>query len=88
MVPFYACARYFWHAVFALQGRGTAASFGRAGNSMLKLPWFVLRAHAELVRHAFRIGRQRRTMKRRLTPRQFRKLLKFYSISPKQVAAL
>jgi GT2 family glycosyltransferase len=88
LVPFYAIARYFWHAVFALQGRGTAASYGREGNSMAKLPWLVLRAHAELTRHAFRVWRRRRTMKRRLTPKQFRKLLRFYSIGPKQVAAL
>jgi GT2 family glycosyltransferase len=87
-VPFFACARYFWHAVFALRGQGTAASFGRDGNSMAQLPWFVVRAHGELMRHAWRIWRQRRTMKRRLTPRQFRKLLRFYSIGPKQVAAL
>jgi GT2 family glycosyltransferase len=88
MVPFYATARYFWHAVFALQGRGTAASFGRDGNNMAQLPWFVLRAHLELMRHALQIWRQRQAMKRRLTPRQFRKLLRFYSIGPKQVAAL
>jgi GT2 family glycosyltransferase len=88
MVPFYATARYFWHSVFALQGRGTAANFGREGNSMVQLPWFVLRAHAELTRHAFKVWRLRRTMKRRLTSKQFRKLLRFYSIGPKQVAAL
>ncbi len=87
-VPFYATARYFWHAVYALQGRGTAAHFGREGNSLSQLPWFVLRAHAELARHAITIWRRRRTMKRRLTPQQFRKLLRFYSIGPKQVAAL
>ncbi len=88
MVPFYASARYFWHGVYAMQGKGAAASFGREGNSMAQLPWFVLRAHVELGRHALKIWRQRKTMKRRLTPQQFRKLLRFYAIGPKQVAAL
>lgn len=88
MVPFYATARYFWHALYAWQGRGAAASFGREGNSVLSLPWYVLRAHAELTGQMLRVWRQRRTMKRRLTPKQFRKLLRFYSISPRQVAAL
>jgi GT2 family glycosyltransferase len=87
-VPMYACARYFWHSIFALRGRGAAANFARNGNSLARLSWYVVRAHAELAPRAFALWRQRRHMKRRITPKQFRKLLRSYSISPRQVAAL
>lgn len=86
--PVHSCLRYFWHAAFALQGRGKAAEFGRAGNSMARLPFYVLRAHWELLRHLPRLWRQRRGTKRRLSSRQFDRLLRQYSISTRQVAAL
>src|ERR1700730_851306 len=41
LAPFYSAARYFWHLVFAIQGRGKAADFGRAGNSPKHLPLYV-----------------------------------------------
>lgn len=86
-LPVYAVIRYFWHAVFALQGKGAAASYTR-GNSAAQLPLYVLRAHAELLRNAPKLWKQRREVKRRLTARQFRKLVEHFSISPRQVAAL
>ena len=49
LAPFYTIARYFWHFVFALQGRGKAADFGRAGNSVTQLPLLVLRAHLAML---------------------------------------
>jgi GT2 family glycosyltransferase len=87
-MPFYASARYFWHAVFAAQGRGAAASFRNEGNSAKALPVFVLQAHGALIRNAARLWRQRRALKRRLTSRQFQRLIARFSISPRQVAAL
>ncbi len=48
-VPFYATSRYFWHFVYALGGRGKAAEFRREGGSLARLPWYVLRAHLELL---------------------------------------
>jgi GT2 family glycosyltransferase len=86
--PFYSAARYFWHVVFALQGRGKAAEFHRAGNSPKQLPLYVLRAHLALFRHLPTLWKQRRTMKRRFTPKQFRRLIRRFSITPRQVAAL
>jgi len=86
LVPFYAVSRYFWHLVYALGGRGKAAEFGR-DSSLLRLPWYVLRSHLELVARWPAIRRQRRGMKRRLTAKQFRRLIRHYSISPRQVAA-
>lgn len=88
LVPFYSAARYFWHLVFAIQGRGKAAEFQRAGNSAARLPLYVLRAHLALLLRLPALWKQRRKMKRRFTPRQFRKLIHRYSISPRQVAAL
>jgi hypothetical protein len=87
-VPFHALSRYFWHFVYALKGRGKAAEFQREGGSLARLPWYVLLAHLELLARFPRIWRQRRRMKRRLTSRQFRKLIHRYSIAPRRVAAL
>jgi GT2 family glycosyltransferase len=88
LVPFYAMSRYFWHLLYALGGRGKAAEFQRAGGSFVRLPWYVVRSHFELLLRFPQIWKQRRGMKRRLTTRQFRRLIRRYSISPRQVAAL
>ena len=85
--PFYSLARYFWHAVYAISGRGKAAEF-RSQGSALALPFYVLRAGCALIPHLPRLWRERRKMKRRLSPTQFRRLVRAYSIGPRQVAAL
>ena len=88
LAPFYSAARYFWHVVFTFQGRGKAAEFHRAGNSAKQLPLYVFRAYLALFRHFPTLWRQRRKIKRRFTPKQFRRLIRRFSISPRQVAAL
>lgn len=88
LVPIYAIARFFWHFVFALRGQGKAADFQRAGNSIASLPLYVLRAHFVMIARLPALWRQRRAMKRRLTAKQFRRLISRFSISPRQVAAL
>jgi GT2 family glycosyltransferase len=87
-VPFYATARYFWHFAYALRGRGKASDFRREGGSVALLPWYVVRGHLELLARFPQVLRQRRALKRRLTARQFRRLMRRYSITPRQVAAL
>jgi GT2 family glycosyltransferase len=87
-VPFYAMPRYFWHFIYALRGRGKAAEFQREGGGFLRLPWYVLRGHLEFLARFPEVLRQRRGMKRRLTAKQFRRLIRRHSISPRQVAAL
>jgi GT2 family glycosyltransferase len=83
--PFYTLARYFWHVVYAFQGRGKASEFpGAAG----QLPIIVLRAHLALLARFPALWKARRKMKRRFTPKQFRRLIRRFSISPRQVAAL
>jgi GT2 family glycosyltransferase len=88
MVPFYATSRYFWHLIYALRGRGKAAEFQRDGGSLVRLPWYVLRSHLELLGRVPEIWRQRRKLKRRLTAQQFHRLIRKHSITPRQVAAL
>ncbi len=87
-VPFYAISRYFWHLIYALRGQGKAAEFQRGEGGLVRLPWYVLRAHMELLARFPEVWRQRLRMKRRLTPKQFRRLIRRFSISPRQVAAL
>lgn len=87
LAPFYSLARYFWHAVYAVGGRGKAAEF-RTQGSALTLPLYVLRAYLALIPRLPRLWSERRKMKRRLTSTQFRRLVRPYSIGPRQVAAL
>ena len=86
--PLHALVRYFWHAYYAFQGRGAAARFKDSGNRSRHLGHYVLRAHIELIRNWPALWRQRRQMKRRLTPKQFNRLIRRFSISTRQVAAL
>jgi len=88
VAPFYSVARYFWHVIFAIQGRGKAAEFRSEGNRGRSLPLYVLKAYLSLLVHFPALWKQRRRMKRRLTPRQFRGLMRRFSIGPRQVAAL
>jgi GT2 family glycosyltransferase len=92
VAPFYSLARYFWHALYAIGGRGKAAEFRSGGSALglpfLALPFYVLRAGFALIPHLPRLWRARRRMKRRLNSTQFRRLVRAYSIGPRQVAAL
>jgi len=88
LMPFYSVMRYFWHLVFAIQGRGKAAEFQREGGGTAKLLSYVIRAHFALLARLPAIWKQRRAMKRRFLPKQFRRLIWRFSISPRQVAAL
>src|SRR5262249_13553460 len=88
--PWVTLARYFWHSVYLLRGRGAAARFHAAGNSAARMPWYVLRAHFELARHAGWLWRQRQKIRAdaRITPAIFRHLVRSHWISARKVAAL
>ena len=88
LAPLYSLVRYFWHAWFAFNGRGAAATFRSEGNSVRDLIIYVLRAHLELLRNWPALWAQRRKLKRRLSTLQFRGLARRFSISARQVAAL
>jgi GT2 family glycosyltransferase len=90
LTPLYALARYFWHALSMLGGRGSAARFRRENRKPLELLFIVLRAHCALLFHARSLWRKRREIqaRARISTQEFRRLLDIHSISPRQVAAL
>jgi GT2 family glycosyltransferase len=89
-VPFASLVRYFWHAWFLLEGRGSAARFRAEGHGGIRMLWYILRAHGALLRHAAVLLRQRAQIRAgaRITPRVFRRLLRSHSISLRRVAGL
>ena len=84
--PFYSVVRYYWHAAYARRGQGAAAAYREAGGRSLGA--LVWRAHLDCVRRLPRLWKQRRQIRRRLTPQQFRHLLLEHSITCREVAAL
>ncbi len=88
--PFYAAARYFWHVVSMLEGRGKVAEFRQAGYSAALLPFLVLRAHASALVRLPHLLSERRKIRAaaRLSTREFGTLLSEYSIAIRQVADL
>jgi GT2 family glycosyltransferase len=88
--PFVSLARYLWHALFLLEGRGSAARFRAEGHAGPRMAWYVLRAHLALAANAGRLRRQRREIRSRalITPRVFERLLRGHSISARRLAAL
>lgn len=86
---FWATARYFWHVVDLFFGHGKASEFRRREGSIWRLPWLVLKAHADLLRHLPALLEQRRAIvrRRRIRPRDFRDLLKRFSMPVRQVAS-
>lgn len=88
--PWAALARYFWHAVSILEGRGKAAEFRQQGRSAALLPLLVVRAHAAALWNLPELLRQRRKIarSRRISSRDFARLLRRHAISVREVAAL
>jgi GT2 family glycosyltransferase len=88
--PFVSLARYWWHALYILRGRGSAARFRAQGHAGPKMAWYVLRAHLALAGSLPRLARQRREIlaRARITPAVFRRLLRGHAISARKVAAL
>ena len=88
--PLASLARYFWHAVFLLEGRGSAARFRAGGHAGPKMLWYVTRAHLSLLWHGRRLWRERRRIRAqaRITPAVFRHLVRGHAIGLRRVAAL
>jgi GT2 family glycosyltransferase len=88
--PLVSLARYFWHARFLLQGKGSAARFRAEGNAGPKMLWYIARAHASLLANLARLWRQRREIRSRarITPAVFRHLMRSHAISARKVAEL
>lgn len=88
-VPFASALRYAWHAWFLVTGRGAAAEFA-VSDSPWRLGWLVMRAWGASVLHLPQLLEQRRAIRAtaRLSPAEFRRLLRRHSIALRQVAAL
>jgi GT2 family glycosyltransferase len=88
--PFHALARYVWHLMYLLEGRGSAARFRAEGHAGPRMAWYVVRAHLAMLRHAPRLRRQRREIRARarVTPTVFQRLLRSNAISVRRIAAL
>jgi GT2 family glycosyltransferase len=89
-VPAAELARYFWHAVSVVEGKGSAARYQQDNHGVFDLAFIVLRAHCSALFRAPGLWRKRRRIgaKAKLTPAEFRALLERFSISPREVAAL
>lgn len=89
LAPLYSVVRYFWHTVYMFSG-GKAAEFRETEGNALVLPWLVLRANIDLLLHLPGLLRQRREIRKgaRMSGRQFVRLMRSHSVSPRQVAAL
>jgi GT2 family glycosyltransferase len=85
--PFYSLLRYFWHAAYARKGQGAAAAYRETGGGPA-LAMLALRAHLDLLRNIPRLWRERKKIRRRLTPLQFRHLVAQHAISLRRVAQL
>ena len=88
--PWVACARYFWHAWYLLEGRGSAARFRAEGQAGGKMVWYVMRAHLAAAGQVRRLWRERRAIRARarITPRVFRHLIVGHGMSARRIARL
>ena len=87
--PFATIARYFWHVVSMVEGKGKAAEF-RGGAHPAWLPFLVLRAHASMIMRLPRLLKDRRKIfsSATLTTKEFRDLLKRHAITVRKAASL
>ena len=88
--PMAAMARYFWHVVTLFSGRGPAGEFRSQGGSALILAWLTLKAHVAVGAHLPRLIRQRWKIRSeaKISPAEFRRWARRFSISPREVASL
>jgi hypothetical protein len=85
---FVSVARYAWHLVYMLQGRGKAAEFAEGGAG-LTLAWFVVRAHWATLASLPTLLQKRRDVqsKARIDAAEFTSILRRHWITARQVAA-
>ncbi len=88
--PLAGLARYWWHVVYAVRGRGAASQFHKEGRSPLRLAWYAVKAHLAALAACRALHRKRRLIRRtaRIGPHEFHELLRKHSISPREVASL
>ncbi len=87
--PAHTLARYFWHLVSALSGRGAAGRFRVGHGNVFEMGYIAARAHLAALAHAGRVWKQRRFIRAhaRIRARDFRKMTRKFRISSREVAA-
>lgn len=90
LAPLFTLERYGWHLVSIVRGRGLGAEFCNQGGSIFRLLWIVIKAHFAMIWNWPALIQKRSAVRQtaRLSPAQFRQLLRTYGISTKEVAAL
>jgi len=87
--PWFALARYFWHAISIVEGRGSAARYQRERRNPLELLFILLRAHCAWLFYLPSLWRKRRRIlaSARISRDALCQLLDTHQITPRQVAA-
>ncbi|MBI1353571.1 MAG: glycosyltransferase [Acidobacteria bacterium] len=87
-VPFWSAWRYWAHLLAALQGRGLAGEIRQAQTGWLDLGIIVVSAHWRTLLHLPALWKQRRAFRRnrRLSTREFLRLLSRHRVSARQIA--
>jgi GT2 family glycosyltransferase len=90
IAPLVTVARYYWHVIFMLQGRGAAAHFREDGQGGLRLVAVAIRAHWALLQNWNKLWKKRREVRKtaRLTSQDFSRLLRAHAIGAREVAEL
>jgi len=88
--PFAALARYFWHLMALLLGRGKTAEYTRSGHDAWLLPFLVLRAHFAALYRLPQLWAARRRIfaQRRISSDEFRAVAAEHAIAVRKVASL
>jgi GT2 family glycosyltransferase len=88
--PFVSIARYWWHVMSMLRGRGSASQFQQEGHGGWRLGWFVLKAHLAALAGAGQLLAKRRKIlsTSRLSEKAFAGLLRRFSIPARKLAEL
>jgi GT2 family glycosyltransferase len=88
--PLAALARYLWHVLYLLRGRGSAARFRAGGQAGPRMLWYVMKAHWAAAVRWRRLWRERRGIRSRarITAAVFRRLVASHAIGARRVAEL
>jgi len=88
VAPWAAAARYFWHLIYLIQGRGSAARFRAGGHNGARMLWYVAKAHWGLLANCRWLWRERQSIRgsARITPAVFGHLAHGYAVSARRVA--
>lgn len=89
-VPLFTIARYVWHGLSLITGKGAAGEFRKQGGSPLWLVWFVVKSRFSLVTHLPSLIAARYAIRKtaRITPREWISMVRSHAISVRKVASL